>query len=102
MGRHSKSVVHGHTTTTKKSPTYVSWANMKARVNQPSTPSYRYYGGRGIKYDERWADFANFLADMGERPEGCTLDRIDPDKDYGPDNCRWADKYTQSRNRKRR
>lgn len=61
---------------------------------------YRHYGARGITVDPRWENFQNFLADMGERPEGMTLDRIDPDKGYSLDNCRWADWDTQVINRR--
>ncbi len=91
---------HGHTRAGWRSPTYGSWHNMKKRCDEPSCPSYVWYGGAGIGYDPRWADFASFLADMGERPEGTTLDRIDCTKGYSPDNCRWATSQQQSRNKR--
>jgi hypothetical protein len=91
---------HGHTH--PMSPTYQSWKAMKARCTQPRNASWQYYGDRGITFCDRWQSFENFLADMGERPEGTTLDRIDPDGKYEPDNCRWATPSTQSDNRKAR
>lgn len=74
---------------------------MKNRALNPSYRNYTMYGGRGIGICQEWADsFQAFLADMGEAPDGCTLDRIDVDGDYGPENCRWADNFMQSQNRR--
>jgi hypothetical protein len=101
---------HGHSKEHGKSPTYHSWENMLKRVRDPNNHNYPDYGGRGITVCERWqgqlrgkrrfGGFENFLADMGERPEGKTLDRIDVNEDYEPGNCRWATVQEQRANRR--
>lgn len=78
--------------------TYETWQGMKSRCTNKSQAAYANYGGRGIGFDPAWADFAAFVADMGERPDGCTLERIDNDKGYSKDNCKWATNAEQSRN----
>lgn len=80
--------------------TYKSWGLMKSRCNNPNLSNNYIYFDRGIKYCEDWENFENFLVDMGDRPEGTSLDRIDNDKGYSKENCRWATFKEQSRNRR--
>ena len=84
----------GHT----KHPLYVAWGGMVNRCHNPNNSSYGRYGAKGIVVCDRWRNFNNFLADMGERPAGKTLDRIDPLGPYAPGNCRWATVVEQRRN----
>jgi hypothetical protein len=82
-------------------PTYRSWVAMKTRCFNPARGDYHLYGGRGITVCKQWRQsFACFLADMGERPEGRTLDRLDPNGNYEPSNCRWATVEEQARNKR--
>jgi hypothetical protein len=84
----------------KQGRTYTAWMNMRARCDTPSHPSYHNYGGRGITYDERWASFDAFFADMGQCPDDLTLERKDVDGDYGKANCRWATRKEQGVNKR--
>jgi hypothetical protein len=81
-------------------PTYETWKAMVGRCHNPRNRAYHRYGGRGISVCDRWRDFTAFLADMGERPSGLTIDRIDNDKGYEPGNCRWAGWHAQNQNRR--
>ena len=84
----------------KKHPMYGAWHAMRQRCSNPKNEQYRNYGGRGIKVCSRWATFWNFLEDVGNRPEGYSLDRIDNDGNYEPGNVRWATPLQQSNNRR--
>lgn len=91
---------HGHSPADHPTRTYRSWVSMRERCTNPRTTSFHRYGGRGITVCERWMDFRNFLADMGERPPGKTIDRWpNNDGNYEPGNCRWATPKEQMSNR---
>lgn len=80
-------------------PLYMAWHGMKGRCHNPNHQDFPLYGARGVTVCHSWReDFRNFLADMGERPDGTTLDRINPDGPYSPENCRWATHATQRAN----
>lgn len=79
---------------------YRSWKDMRARCRNPNDTDFKDYGGRGISVCQRWDSFADFFADMGIRPKGATLDRINTDGDYTPSNCRWASATTQANNKR--
>lgn len=78
--------------------TYQIWQDMKRRCYAENRPAWKHYGGRGIKVCDRWLDFENFYEDMGVRPDGMSIERVDNDKGYEPGNCRWATLKEQHRN----
>lgn len=93
-----RSRTHGESVNRKQSKEYAIWNAMLARCRNVNNAKYPRYGGRGIKVCERWLMFENFLADMGRVPEGLSLDRINNDGNYEPDNCRWTTFKEQTRN----
>lgn len=95
-----KKIIHGHSRRSGKTRTYRQWKAMRSRCRPDAHDAHNYYQ-RGISVCSRWDDYLLFLEDMGECPDGLTLDRINNDEGYRPDNCRWADMKTQRRNQRR-
>jgi hypothetical protein len=81
-----------------KHPLYPTWSAMINRCSNPNKQGYENYGGRGITVCDSWKDFGQFCEDMGDKPEGTSLDRIDNNKGYSPDNCKWSTRFEQNRN----
>jgi len=81
-------------------PTYRTWLHMIQRCNNSNSDGYRYYGARGITICERWLKFENFFKDMGERPEGLTIERVNNNEGYCLDNCKWATLAEQGKNKR--
>ena len=96
MKEHPKPKRHGHS----HSPTYRSWYAMIQRCTNLKNIAFEYYGARGVQVCERWKLFDNYLSDMGERPPGKTMDRIDVNGNYEASNCRWATATEQARNKR--
>lgn len=99
--RGENAVIHGNARRgVKKSNTYNSWHSMKSRCDNVLCDHYENYGGRGICYTEEWGSFEIFLRDMGDCPEGLTLERVDVNGGYNKNNCKWATRAEQSYNRR--
>lgn len=90
---------HGHVINKKRSPELSCWSDMMKRCYNENHVYFKRYGGRGISVCEEWHDFKVFLKDMCPRPTGLSIDRIDNDKNYSKENCKWSDAKIQSRNR---
>lgn len=98
----TSTLTHGHNRRGKTTSEYMTWAAMLQRCDNPKDKAFHNYGGRGITVCERWHKFENFLADMGLRPKGLTIERIDNDGNYELANCRWTTRSEQNSNQRTR
>lgn len=97
----SRRLRHGFARRGYKNPEYQAWVDMHQRCYNPKCAGFKNYGARGILVCDRWEDFGNFIHDMGRRPTGLSLERVDNSKGYSPDNCKWATKFEQCNNTRR-
>lgn len=97
-----RKIIHGHRRGGLFSREYNSWRNMLQRCYNEKAPNFKHYGAQGVAVCLQWRTFKQFLEDMGARPEGRSLDRVDPNGHYYPGNCRWATHKEQAANKRQK